>query len=84
MSVIISMLILLRLFILLILINLNFLKILSNDDKYIDFYGLKRKYISTQGCLENTVGDFWRMMWQERSQVIVMITKELERGRVSF
>uniref|UniRef100_A0A914ED96 protein-tyrosine-phosphatase n=1 Tax=Acrobeloides nanus TaxID=290746 RepID=A0A914ED96_9BILA len=63
-------------------INANLIEILSNDDKYIDFYGLKRKYISTQGCLENTVGDFWRMMWQERSQVIVMITKELERGRV--
>ena len=39
-------------------------------------------YIATQGCLANTVEDFWRMVWQERSRVIVMNTKEIERGKV--
>ena len=39
-------------------------------------------YIATQGCLANTVEDFWRMVWQERSRVIVMNTKEVERGKV--
>lgn len=38
-------------------------------------------YIATQGCLPNTINDFWHMVWQERSQVIVMITKEIERSR---
>ncbi|CAK8690501.1 unnamed protein product [Clavelina lepadiformis] len=38
-------------------------------------------YISTQGCLPHTVPDFWRMVYQENSRVIVMTTKEVERGR---
>ena len=42
-----------------------------------------RRYVATQGCLPVTVDDFWRMVWQEHSQVIVMTTNEVERGRVS-
>ncbi|KAM7533398.1 hypothetical protein Aperf_G00000127742 [Anoplocephala perfoliata] len=39
------------------------------------------RYIATQGTLPNTIVDFWRMVWQEHSAIIVMITKEVERGR---
>jgi len=39
------------------------------------------QYIATQGCLPYTVNDFWQMVWQENSRVIVMTTKELERGK---
>ena len=45
--------------------------------------GSERRYIATQGCLPATVGDFWRMIWQENSRIIMMITFEMERGRVS-
>ncbi|XP_011474970.1 tyrosine-protein phosphatase non-receptor type 11 isoform X1 [Oryzias latipes] len=38
-------------------------------------------FIATQGCLQNTVVDFWKMVHQENTQVIVMTTKETERGR---
>lgn len=39
-------------------------------------------YIATQGCLPNTIIDFWNMIWQENTRVIVMTTKEIERGKV--
>ncbi|XP_060516581.1 tyrosine-protein phosphatase corkscrew isoform X2 [Cylas formicarius] len=38
-------------------------------------------YIATQGCLPSTVADFWQMVWQENCRVIVMTTKETERGK---
>ncbi|GAB1602220.1 tyrosine-protein phosphatase non-receptor type 11-like [Argonauta hians] len=41
----------------------------------------KKKYMATQGPLQTTVADFWRMVWQDNSRVIVMTTKEVERGK---
>uniref|UniRef100_A0AAQ4NP31 protein-tyrosine-phosphatase n=1 Tax=Gasterosteus aculeatus aculeatus TaxID=481459 RepID=A0AAQ4NP31_GASAC len=38
-------------------------------------------YIATQGCLATTVNDFWQMVWQEDTRVIVMTTREVEKGR---
>ncbi|XP_017871889.1 PREDICTED: tyrosine-protein phosphatase corkscrew isoform X2 [Drosophila arizonae] len=40
-----------------------------------------KTYIATQGCLANTKTDFWNMIWQENTRVIVMTTKEIERGK---
>lgn len=37
--------------------------------------------MATQGPLGNTCGDFWSMIWQEESQIILMITHEEEKGR---
>uniref|UniRef100_A0A1Q3FV66 protein-tyrosine-phosphatase n=1 Tax=Culex tarsalis TaxID=7177 RepID=A0A1Q3FV66_CULTA len=42
---------------------------------------LFKTYIATQGCLANTIQDFWNMIWQENTRVIVMTTKEIERGK---
>jgi protein tyrosine phosphatase len=39
-------------------------------------------YIATQGPLANTVVDFYRMIWQENTPVVVMITRLLERNKV--
>lgn len=40
-----------------------------------------KTYIATQGCLQSTIIDFWNMIWQENTRVIVMTTKEIERGK---
>lgn len=61
-------------------INANHIEILQNE--YPEFLGLNRRYISTQGCLPNTINDFWTMVWQQNSRIIVMTTKEVERGRI--
>uniref|UniRef100_A0A1I8IP42 protein-tyrosine-phosphatase n=1 Tax=Macrostomum lignano TaxID=282301 RepID=A0A1I8IP42_9PLAT len=41
-----------------------------------------RTYIATQGPMPNTLSDFWRMVWQEKSRIIVMTTREEERAKV--
>jgi protein tyrosine phosphatase len=46
--------------------------------------GSEKRYVATQGCLPGTVNDFWKMVWQEKTKVIVMTTNEVERGRVSL
>ncbi|XP_050970892.1 receptor-type tyrosine-protein phosphatase delta isoform X24 [Labeo rohita] len=49
---------------------------------YIDGYRKQNAYIATQGALPETFGDFWRMIWEQRSANIVMMTKLEERSRV--
>ncbi|XP_018973705.1 tyrosine-protein phosphatase non-receptor type 6 isoform X1 [Cyprinus carpio] len=41
----------------------------------------QKVYIACQGCLATTVNDFWQMVWQEGTRVIVMTTREVEKGR---
>lgn len=43
--------------------------------------GTINRYIATQGPLSNTTNDFWRMVQQESSHVVVMLTTVMERGR---
>ena len=45
--------------------------------------GSERRYIAAQGCLPKTVDDFWKMIWQEDTRIIMMTTAEIERRRVS-
>ncbi|XP_078271285.1 tyrosine-protein phosphatase non-receptor type 5 isoform X2 [Rhinoraja longicauda] len=48
---------------------------------YIRGYGGEEKvYIATQGPIANTVSDFWTMIWQEKSTIVVMITNLEERN----
>ncbi|XP_029696457.1 receptor-type tyrosine-protein phosphatase S isoform X23 [Takifugu rubripes] len=49
---------------------------------YIDGYRKQNAYIATQGALPETFGEFWRMIWEQRSANIVMMTKLEERSRV--
>uniref|UniRef100_A0A224Z7L8 protein-tyrosine-phosphatase n=1 Tax=Rhipicephalus zambeziensis TaxID=60191 RepID=A0A224Z7L8_9ACAR len=50
---------------------------------YVSGYRCPRKYIATQGPKQTTLTDFWRMVWQEGSCKIIMLTnlKEQEKTK---
>ncbi|XP_031433720.1 tyrosine-protein phosphatase non-receptor type 13 isoform X3 [Clupea harengus] len=55
-------------------INANFIKMLVKDECFM--------YIACQGPLPTTLGDFWQMVWEQKSNVIAMMTQEVEGGKV--
>ncbi|XP_029921102.1 tyrosine-protein phosphatase non-receptor type 13 isoform X2 [Myripristis murdjan] len=55
-------------------INANFIKMPVKDEDFL--------YIACQGPLPTTLGDFWQMVWEQKSNVIAMMTQEVEGGKV--
>ncbi|KAG6902974.1 hypothetical protein C0995_008547 [Termitomyces sp. Mi166 len=49
---------------------------------FVQPLGTTKKYIATQGPLEATFEDFWRLTWQQNVHVIVMLTQEVENSMV--
>ncbi|XP_047532201.1 uncharacterized protein LOC125067593 isoform X2 [Vanessa atalanta] len=41
---------------------------------------IRNYYIACQAPLSNTVTDFWRMIWEQNSRLIVMLTEYMENG----
>ncbi|KAM4022492.1 receptor-type tyrosine-protein phosphatase F isoform 12-T13 [Anomaloglossus baeobatrachus] len=52
------------------------------NGNYIDGYRKQNAYIATQGPLPETLSDFWRMVWEQRTTTIVMMTRLEEKSRV--
>ncbi|XP_051004271.1 receptor-type tyrosine-protein phosphatase C [Acomys russatus] len=48
---------------------------------YIDGFKEPKKYIAAQGPRDETVDDFWRMIWEQKATVIVMVTRCEEGNR---
>lgn len=65
------------------------LPVINNDPttdyinaNWIDGYHRPRAYIATQGPVPNAFISFWRMIWEYKVELIVMVTNEWERGRM--
>ena len=43
----------------------------------------EKSYIATQSPMINTAEDFWRMVWEEQSKVILMLNPLNDSGKVS-
>lgn len=50
---------------------------------FVDSYRSRHAYIATQGPLAETLEDFWRMIWEHNSAIIVMLSQPTEQGKVS-
>lgn len=63
-------------------------RLLSMEDyinaSHIDFQVGRQRlhYIATQGPLPATTADFWQMVWEQNVDVIAMLTREIEEGKV--
>ena len=44
--------------------------------------GHNERYVATQGPIPSSYGDFWRMIWENESATIVMLTNLKEDDRV--
>ena len=50
---------------------------------HVDSYRKKAAFIVTQAPLPTTTEDFWRMLWQYNSNIIVMLCQVFEGEKVS-
>ena len=51
---------------------------------FIDGYMMRRAFVATQAPIPDTIPDFWRMIWEQESSTIVMLSKETESGKVGM
>ncbi|XP_073793938.1 receptor-type tyrosine-protein phosphatase C isoform X9 [Danio rerio] len=49
---------------------------------FIEGYQEPKKYIAAQGPKDETIVDFWQMMWEQKSSIIVMVTRCEEGNKV--
>jgi hypothetical protein len=52
-----------------------------NANRIAGASGQPNQFIAAMGPKEETIGEWWRMIWQEKVQAIVMLTNVVERGK---
>lgn len=55
-------------------INASYIRMKVGPDEFF--------YIASQGPLPNTQDCFWQMVWENKSDIIAMMTREVERGKI--
>ena len=50
---------------------------------YVDGYRIKNEFIATQSPLEETIQDFWTMIWEQNCKTIVMLSDKSEKKVVN-
>ena len=50
---------------------------------YVDGYRIKNEFIATQSPLEETMQDFWTMIWEQNCETIVMLSDQSEKKVVN-
>ena len=50
--------------------------------KILQGFNREKEYIATQGPLPDTVGDFWRLIWDYNIPSVVMLTNLMEKMKV--
>ena len=71
-------------------INANYIDVRSHFKEvtsiltlhHLQGYKLEKGFIATQGPVPDSVPDFWRMIWEQNTATIVMVTNLEEKGRV--
>lgn len=55
----------------------------TNDYIHANWASIRgeKRFICSQGPTENTIDDFWRMIWEQKIRVIVMLCNVVEQGK---
>lgn len=57
----------------------------DTDNDYINASYIRgangQSYIASQGCLPETIYDFWLMVYQQKSRIILMVAREVEKDK---
>ena len=69
-------------YLLLIISVVDVAGVLTVRFNFVQTYRERNSFIMTQAPLENTIEDFWRMIWDYNIGTIVMLNELKEKGQV--
>ena len=49
---------------------------------YFQSWNGRKTFIASQAPLDSTIVDFWRMVWEQESYLVIMVANLMEKNRV--